>query len=66
MTTDEIISALKENNIDGETMQHILAMVGMEDQMLSQLLKRAISIRFDGHVAEEMCIYLSNELNLDL
>jgi hypothetical protein len=34
----EIISMLKEIDIDGETMQYILRHVGMEEQMLRQLV----------------------------
>jgi hypothetical protein len=33
-----IIDALKEMEVDGETMQHILSKVGMESQMLKQLV----------------------------
>jgi hypothetical protein len=34
----EIISMLKEIDVDGETMQYILRHVGMEEQMLRQLV----------------------------
>jgi hypothetical protein len=34
----EIISMLKEIDIDGETMQYILRHIGMEEQMLRQLV----------------------------
>jgi hypothetical protein len=36
MNTQEIINALKE--VDGETMENIIREVGMEDQMLRQLI----------------------------
>ena len=39
METDKIIAMLK--NVDGETMQYILNKVGMEDQMLKQLVGTA-------------------------
>ncbi len=35
---EEIISMLRHIEVDGETMQYILARVGLEDQMLRQLL----------------------------
>lgn len=38
MEIKEIIIALKE--VDGETMEYILREIGMEDQMLSQLIKK--------------------------
>ena len=34
----DIISKLRIIGVDGETMQYILKSVGMEDQMLSQLM----------------------------
>jgi hypothetical protein len=34
----EIISMLKEIDVDGETMQYILRHIGMEEQMLRQLV----------------------------
>ena len=34
----DIIYMLRDINIDGETMQYILKEVGMEDQMLRQLI----------------------------
>jgi hypothetical protein len=34
----EIITMLRDINVDGETMQYILDKVGMSDQMLRQLI----------------------------
>ena len=34
----EIIHKLKEMNVDGETLEYIIRRVGMEDQMLRQLV----------------------------
>ena len=34
----EIITMLRDIDVDGETMQYILEKVGMEDQMLRQLI----------------------------
>lgn len=39
--TEAIIQQLKEMDIDGETMQYILEQVGMEWQMLRQLMLTA-------------------------
>ena len=39
---DEVISVLKDIDIDGETMQFILKEVGMEEQMQHQLTSRRI------------------------
>ena len=39
MNTQEIINALKE--VDGETMENIIREIGMEDQMLRQLVMKA-------------------------
>ena len=36
-----VINTLKEIEVDGETMQYILQKVGMEDQMLKQLISTA-------------------------
>ena len=41
MTAEEIISKLKEMDVDGETMQYIIESVGMKDQMLRQLVMTA-------------------------
>jgi hypothetical protein len=35
---EEVISMLKHMEIDGETMQHIIESVGLEDQMTRQLV----------------------------
>ena len=41
MNTQEIINALKE--VDGETLEHIIREIGMEDQMLRQLIMKTDS-----------------------
>jgi hypothetical protein len=35
---DQVINTLKEIDVDGETMQYILEQVGMQEQMLRQLV----------------------------
>jgi hypothetical protein len=53
----EIIEALRE--VDGETMQYILEEVGMEQQMLRQLIMSAQTYQVDD-ILEEKRI-LSNQ-----
>jgi hypothetical protein len=40
---EEIINHLNNSNVDGETMEHIIRSVGMEDQMLRQLVMKSDS-----------------------
>ena len=40
-SVETVIDILEHMDIDGETMEHILRKVGMEDQMLKQLLIKA-------------------------
>jgi hypothetical protein len=40
---EEIINHLNNSNVDGETMEHIIKSVGMEDQMLRQLVMKSDS-----------------------
>jgi hypothetical protein len=53
---DTIISLLNEIEVDGETMQHIIEKVGMEDQMLKQLILTypANAIQVISHEVEQM------------
>jgi len=39
MNRQELINTLKE--LDGETLEHIIRIIGMEDQMLRQLIMKA-------------------------
>ena len=39
MNRQELVNALKE--LDGETLEHIIRVIGMEDQMLRQLIMKA-------------------------
>ena len=41
MEATQIIDTLNHIQVDGETMEHIIRQVGMEDQMLRQLLLKA-------------------------
>ena len=38
MKKEEVIKALRAMEVDGETMQHIIEQVGMQDQMHRQLV----------------------------
>jgi len=39
MNRQELVNTLKE--LDGETLEHIIRIIGMEDQMLRQLIMKA-------------------------
>jgi len=39
MNRQELVNTLKE--LDGETLEHIIRVIGMEDQMLRQLIMKA-------------------------
>ena len=41
LVADQVISLLTSIEVDGETMEHIIRQVDMEDQMLRQLLLQA-------------------------
>lgn len=41
LKVQSVIDTLREIDVDGETMQYILKKVGMEDQMLKQLISTA-------------------------
>ena len=45
----KVIELLKSINIDGETMQYIIEKVGMEDQMLKQLIGEADDYRINWY-----------------
>lgn len=49
---EEIISMLKHIDVDGETMEHILEAVGMQEQMLRQLTLNASASTLN-HLIEE-------------
>ena len=51
-----IIDMLKEINADGETMEHIIREVGMEDQVLRQLTMGADDIDLDYLIQERDCL----------
>ena len=44
---NNIISQLKEIDVDGETMEYILKQVGMEEQMLKQLFAQSTNDDID-------------------
>ncbi len=49
---EEIVSMLKHIDVDGETMEHILKAVGMQEQMLRQLTLKASATTLN-HLIEE-------------
>ena len=59
LTVELIIATLKNINVDGETMEYILEQVGMNDQMLRQLIMN--NPESDTKDILEEKIYLSNQ-----
>ena len=53
---ETIISLLNEIEVDGETMQYVIEKVGMEDQMLKQLILTypSAAIQVISHEVEQM------------
>lgn len=45
-----VVSLLKENEIDGETMEDIIVNVGMENQMLKQLVMKASALDLENSI----------------
>jgi hypothetical protein len=52
--TNFIIQFLKEMDVDGETMQYILEQVGMEEQMLRQLVMSADNVHLRDLIKEKV------------
>ena len=52
--TNFIIQFLKETDVDGETMQHILEQIGMEEQMLRQLVMSADNVYLQDLIKEKV------------
>ena len=52
--TNFIIQFLKEMDVDGETMQYILEQVGMEEQMLRQLVMSADNVYLRDLIKEKV------------
>ena len=63
MNTQEIINTLKE--VDGETMENIIREVGMEDQMLRQLIMKAPMLQVQELVYEKTLLELGMEIKYD-
>ena len=49
-----VIQILKEMDVDGETMQYILEQVGMNDQMLRQLVMQADNVHLLSLLKEKV------------
>ncbi len=52
--TNFVIQFLKEMDVDGETMQYILEQVGMEKQMLWQLVMQADNVYLRDIIKEKV------------
>ena len=64
MNTQEIINALKE--VDGETLEHIIREVGMEDQMLRQLVMKANSNDVYNLLSEKIRLQFDDIVQLEI
>lgn len=64
MNTQEIINTLKE--VDGETMEHIIREVGMEDQMLRQLVMKANSNDVYNLLSEKIRLQFDDIVQLEI
>lgn len=58
---DQIILQLKQIEVDGESMEYIIKEVGMEDQMLRQLLLKA-NMELVQELVEEKALLESTPL----
>jgi hypothetical protein len=56
-----VIALLNGIDVDGETMQHIIEQVGMQDQMKSQLETKLVSPMVIDQIAEDIVADLDNE-----
>ena len=56
---EEIIHKLKEMDVDGETLQYIITKVGMDDQMLRQLIM-TLPLEQTLQLAQERVSFLTN------
>jgi hypothetical protein len=61
-TAEHIILQLKQIDIDGETMEHIIEQVGMSDQMLRQLVMKADPEHLRDLIVEKVTIYALPEV----
>ena len=52
--TNFVIQFLKEMDVDGETMQYILEQVGIEEQMLRQLVMNADNVYLRDLIKEKV------------
>jgi hypothetical protein len=63
MNRQELINTLKE--LDGETLEHIIRTIGMEDQMLRQLIMKAPMFQVQELVEEKALLEFNSEDNDD-
>jgi hypothetical protein len=61
---DTVVKTIRENEFDGETMEHILREIGMEQQMLRQLVLKATIDEISELICEKMEL-IGKELGLD-
>ena len=61
---DTVIETIRENGFDGETMEHILREIGMEQQMLRQLVLKATVDEISELICEKMEL-IGKDIGLD-
>jgi hypothetical protein len=61
---DTVVKTIRENEFDGETMEHILREIGMEQQMLRQLILKATIDEISELICEKMEL-IGKDIGLD-
>jgi len=61
---DKVVKTIRENEFDGETMEHILRETGMEQQMLRQLVLKATIDEISELICEKMEL-IGKDIGLD-
>lgn len=66
MNTQDVIKWLQTNEVDGETMENIIREVGMEDQMLRQLVMKANSSDVYDLLSEKIRLQFDDIVQLEI
>lgn len=66
MNIQDVIKWLQTNEVDGETMEHIIREVGMEDQMLRQLVMKANSNDVYNLLSEKIRLQFDDIVQLEI
>jgi hypothetical protein len=66
MNIQDVIKWLQTNEVDGETMENIIREVGMEDQMLRQLVMKANSSDVYDLLSEKIRLQFDDIVQLEI